>query len=246
MRMLNNKKLSINLIILLVMMVASIGCSNKEMKINQNNLEETEINEEIEINKENKDTKMDLTYSTKFGDVNAITYPSFTFDYSTKWELSQSVTSDMEEVILTNPRGVQIIYTNYLLPEDFKFSGNKLKMLRVNVTDEADSKFIPSYVQGTDHSNLGEFMVAKLKVTGELNMQTDSDFKDIDGDVSYALLPKSRIGIVDGVTGSFDTEFSFWYSGHISFISSSPDGLYTEDEKKEIIEILSSFRCVEN
>ena len=45
-----------------------------------------------------------------------------------------------------------------------------------------DSQFVPSYVQSTDYSSMGEFMVAQLKTTGEMNMQTDSDFTDVEKD----------------------------------------------------------------
>lgn len=193
-----------------------------------------------------KDEKaeMNLTYSTKFGEVNAITYPKFTFNYSKNWTVSQNVTGDREEVILTNTRGVQIKYT-YLggvAEGNLDTGGSSVSMSRVEVSSVAESNFMPGYVQATDYSNLGKFMVAKLKVTGQLDMKLDSDFTDVDGTVSYAVLPESLIGINDSVRGPFESEFSFWYSGYISFIASAPDGEFTEQEEKEVIEILSSFR----
>lgn len=37
-------------------------------------------------------------------------------------------------------------------------------------------------------------MVAALKVTGELDRQTDAAFTDVEGPVSYAVLPASWTG----------------------------------------------------
>lgn len=37
-------------------------------------------------------------------------------------------------------------------------------------------------------------MVAKLKVTGHLDMKSDTDFESVDGAISYAILPESSIG----------------------------------------------------
>ena len=64
-------------------------------------------------------------------------------------------------------------------------------------------------------------MVAKLKVTGHLDMKSDTDFENVDGAISYAVLPESSIGIADNVRGPFESEFSFWYSIEISFSSYS-------------------------
>lgn len=115
-------------------------------------------------------------------------------------------------------------------------------MRRVDISKASDSQFIPGYVQATDHSELGKFMVAKLKVTGQLNMQTDSDFQNVDGAVAYAVIPESWVGTRDDVRGVYAGEFAFYYSGYISFIAESPSEQFTSDEEREIIEILSSFR----
>lgn len=115
-------------------------------------------------------------------------------------------------------------------------------MTRVEVSKVLDSKFTPGYVQARDYSNLGTFMVAKLKVTGQLDMLLDSDFKEIDGAVSYAVLPESWVGTKDDVQGAFEGEFAFWYSDYISFIANAPEGQFTPEEEQEVIKILESFR----
>lgn len=93
--------------------------------------------------------------------------------------------------------------------------GSSVSMSRVEVSPVAESNFVPRYVQATDYSSLGKFMVAKLKVIGQLDMKFDSDFTDVDGVISYAVLPASQIGINNSVRGPFESEFSFWYSGYI-------------------------------
>ena len=79
-------------------------------------------------------------------------------------------------------------------------------------------------------------MVAKLKVTGHLDMKSDTDFENVDGAISYAILPESSIGTADNTRGPFESEFSFWYSGYVS------NGQFTETEAQQVIKILSSFR----
>lgn len=184
------------------------------------------------------------TYQTKFGDVNMVTYPSFVFDYPDGWTISrEEVTQTGETVILTNARGIEITYTHISgVREGELGGGSAVNMARVEAGKIADSQFVPSGVQGTDHSGLGKFMVARLKVTGQLDMMLDTDFRDVDGAVSYAVLPESRQGIDDNVRYPNTVQSAFWYSSYISFIAESPDGRFSENEEKEVIEILSSFR----
>lgn len=199
---------------------------------------------------ENADTtentdELDYTYYTKFGDINMITYPRFAFDYLDGWTISQEeVTQTGETVILTNERGVTITFSHIggVAEGELELGGSTTDMRRVNISKVADSKFIPSYVQGSDYSNLGKFMVAQQKVTGQLDMLLDSDFKDVDGAISYAVLPESRQGIEDDVRHPNIVQFAFWYSGYISFVAESPDGQFSENEERELIAILSSFR----
>ena len=197
----------------------------------------------------NTDVKADSdnitqTYTTHFGEANAVTYPSFTFDYPNNWTISyEEVTQTNETVILTNERGVTVQFS-YIggVAEGNLGGGSATDMLRVEVSKAADSSFLPGYVHATDHTDLGTFMVAKLKVTGHLDMKSDTDFENVDGAISYAVLPESSIGTADNVRGPFESEFSFWYSGCVSLIASSPDGQFTETEEQQVIKILSSFR----
>ncbi len=184
------------------------------------------------------------TYRTKFSTVHAVTYPDFTFDYPDSWTITkEEVTQTGETVTLSNSNGATITFSHIGgVPEGQLGGGSSDTMTRVEVSKAGDSQFIPGYVQAADHSDLGTFMVAKLKATGQLDMQTDSDFQDVDGAVAYAVVPESWTGIRDDVRGAYAGEFAFWYSSYISFIAESPTGQFTGDEEREIIEILSSFR----
>ena len=184
------------------------------------------------------------TYRTKFSTVHAVTYPDFTFDYPDSWTITkEEVTQTGETVTLSNSNGATITFSHIGgVPEGQLGGGSSDTMTRVEVSKAGDSQFIPGYVQAADHSDLGTFMVAKLKATGRLDMQTDSDFQDVDGAVAYAVVPESWTGIRDDVRGAYAGEFAFWYSSYISFIAESPTGQFTGDEEREIIEILSSFR----
>ena len=180
------------------------------------------------------------SYETKFGEENAVTYPSFAIKYPSNWMVTEKDVQDFTEtMLLVNERGVEIRY--YYFANVPRGGGSHTLMKRVEVAKVADSSFVPGSVQATDYSDLGKFCVASLKLTGTLDMRTDSDFTDIDGETCYAVLPESMLGIHDGVTRTYEAEFSFDYAGCISLIAKSPDGQFTPQELQEIIAILSSF-----
>ena len=240
-----------NLLLFLLAGLLAVSCTacGKETKT-ENSKAEISVSEQStavsgaeESMEEVQPVKLNHTYTTKFSDANAVTYPHFLFDYSDNWTISQEeVTTNTESVTLANDHGAEIKFRYFGYPKDFNFGTSNATMTRVEVSKIGDSQFVPSYVQGTDHSDLGKFMVAQLKVTGELDMQTDSDFSDIDGAVSYAVLPESWTGTDVNVRGPFEGEFSFWYSGYLSFTCNMPEGEISASEKQEILAILSSFR----
>ena len=192
-----------------------------------------------------KNITLDRSYTMKFGKKNAVTYPNFTISYPSNWQISkQEVNSKGETITLSNKRGVEIKYSHIggVPKGTLDRGGSAVSMSRVEVSKVAESKFVPGYVQGTNHSDLGKFVIAKLKVTGTLNMKTDSDFKDIDGSASFAVIPESKLGTDDSVRHPYESEFAFWYSDYISLIADAPDGKFTKEEEEEVISILSSFK----
>lgn len=182
------------------------------------------------------------TYTTRFGDVNSITFPEFYFDYPDGWTItSEEVTPTTEEVVLTNDTGVTVTYWYFGGMRDL--TGPTRNMNRVDVTQVASASFVPGYVQATDYSDLGRFMVAKLKITGEYDMLGGGEYHEIEnGRVRYALLPEGEAGEQEECIIVGLPTFSFYYGGHISLIANSPSGEFTEREEQEVIAILASFR----
>ena len=192
------------------------------------------------------DLTLNNTYETQFEEVTLITYPKFAFDFPSSWDLTTNVDENGETAVVTSSRGVTVTYTHMsgYKREDLLSNGMKI-MLRVEATKVGDSSFVPSYVQATDFSDLGKFVVAKLKVTDQLDMLSDSEFTDVDGTVCYAVIPESELGIHDSVVSQYCVEFGYDYSGIISLIAEAPEGEFTKAEEKAVIKMLESYRVVE-
>jgi hypothetical protein len=183
--------------------------------------------------------KLTNTYTTKYGEVYAVEYPAFSFDYPDNWQIfSEEVfpmdTVSREIVVIVNDRGVDIRYMHYSTPTVYNFGGGTTK---VEVSKVSDSNFSPGYVQATNHSDLGAFMVAKL------NVMEDSNGADADGLAFYAVLPETQIG-THLVKKWYAEDFSFEYSSSIAFFCNfPPDKELTAAEEQEVIAILASFRA---
>lgn len=209
------------------------------------NIEEVK-NKEKESTIEEK-LVLNNTYQTRFGDVNMITFPEFAFDFPAVWNVEEEVTPTGETVTISNERGAKVTYSHLVgvpVGEDAT-GGSSVFMMRVEASKIEDSNFVPSYVQATDYSDLGKFVVAKLTVTGELDMKTDSDFRDVNGSVSYAVIPESLLGVDEAVRNPYSVEYGFKYGDGISFVAEAPEDGFTKEEEKCVIEILKSFRVVE-
>lgn len=256
-----SKRLSILLISSIFVFCTACGNKNN-MIVEDSKMVESLNSDEIQEAEESRETnvtpphpaeeapegsrpmQLNNTYTTKYAEVNAITYPNFVFDYPDNWQIiSEKVDRLDEKVILSNGAGVTITFSHIGgIPEGQLSGESSVSMLRMDISKAGDSQFIPSMVQDTDYSELGKFMVAKLKVTGQLDMYTDSDFQDVDGKVSYAVLPESWAGTREDVRMAFEAEFAFWYSGYISVIATKADSQFTPDEAEEVLAILGSFR----
>lgn len=202
--------------------------------------------EEKQVKEQLKTVSLNHSYTTRFSAVNMITYPSFTFDYPDGWTVTQEeVTPYGESVTLTSENGAQVQYSH--IAQEIMGGFSAVSMARVEVTPIAESSFVPGAVQATDHTSLGKFMVAKLKQTGVLDMQNDTDFTEIDGSECYAVLPESKIGVRDDVRGPYIAEFAFDYSSNIALIASPgiENEKFSAKEKIEAIAILSSFRVTQ-
>ena len=231
-----NKKICILVILVLTMTLFS-GCSNGiENKSEQNGPMEDENLAIISAE------ELSNTYTTRFSDVNQITAPTFTFSYPDGWSIeSETVDPTSEEVILSNSSGVTVTYWNFGGMRDL--TGPTREINEVTVEQVADASFIPGTIQATDYSDLGRFMVAKIEIIGQYDTYSGGDYTPVEnGSVRYALLPKDQAGETQECIIPLLPTFSFWYGGHISMIANSPSGEFTEQEEKEIVAILSSFR----
>lgn len=188
------------------------------------------------------DVELNNTYTTRYGEVNLITYPAFSIDYPDGWTItSEDVSPTEEKVVLTNDAGITVTYWYFGTLRDL--NGPLRRIDGVNVTRMADASFIPGYVQATDYSDLGTFMVAKLETTSECDLLAGGESVNIEnGRVRYALLPESEAGEQSEYFKAGMPTFSFWYSGHISLIANTPNSGFTEQEEREVIAILASFR----
>lgn len=229
-----------------IVAIYCMACGGGEEEINDKSVtEESPIQQEEPLGK--SDTiELNHTYQTRFGRVNMVTCPEFQFDYSNNWGIiNEEINNEAfgEKDVISNDRGTTITYMHFA--SIYGLGGGGRNMQKVEVSKVADSSFVPTIPEGTDsdYSDLGNFIVAKLKIVGELYMDEDSDFTAVDGAVYYAVLPESYVGmqLAVGLGGLYE-QCSFEYPSLYAFIAEASDGEFTEDEEKEVIAILASFR----
>lgn len=199
--------------------------------------------------------KQGSKYITRYSEVNNIACPVFQFDVPWGWKIeSEEVGNGLDEidekVVLTNEKGVTVTYWAC----QHQLGGRSELMLKADISKVADSEFKPTIPDGVgvDESsadepyvNLGTMIVAKIHVTGEMDMKIDMEYSDCDS-VFYAVVPESYVGEREfiGQAGEVD-EFSFPYPTPYAFIAESADGTFTAGEEKQIINILKSFKEAE-
>lgn len=187
-----------------------------------------------------KTVALNNEYITRYQEVNQVTYPPFVFNYPDNWSVTKEECNQQEELVtLENDGGASVTFLHY--SGELQGGGSGVYMNKEEISKVASSQFVPGFVQATDHSSLGEFMVARIKTIGKLNMKTDREYIEVDGNVAYAVLPVSEEGIREGVKRAISGEYTFWYSSTISFTASNSEE-FTPQEEKEVIAILSSFR----
>lgn len=199
--------------------------------------------------------KQGSKYITRYSEVNNIACPVFQFDVPWGWKIeSEEVGNGLEEidekVVLTNEKGVTVTYWAC----QHQLGGKSELMLKADISKAADSEFKPTIPDGVGvdessadepYANLGTMIVAKIHVTGEMDMKIDTEYSDCDS-VFYAVVPEAYVGEREfiGQAGEVD-EFSFSYPTPYAFIAESADGTFTAGEEKQIINILKSFKEAE-
>ena len=200
---------------------------------------------------EKKILGMGNKYTTRYGDVNLIDCPTFQFEYPNNWKieseevnenLSNAEMGDIEEkVVIVNERGVTVTYWSC----QKELGGYSREWVKAEISKVEESEFIPGIVDApdSDYSNLGNFMVAKVQVTGEMDPALSEDYEPVDNIEFFAVVPESYLGEREfaGQAGQVD-EFSFEYPSPHAFIAESPDGTFTKQEEREVIKILKSFK----
>lgn len=234
----------INVYLLLGMMIVMLSGCNDKSKDKENNSEVNVIqNEEVktEVAIEDDLDMVELnTYSTKFGEYTGTSYPVYSFDYPDNWSITVEDCDASEEfVTLSNERGVEIVFSHWDEPESETFQYGGVGLTNVSIENVAESSFNAGIVYGEDYSDLGEFMVAEITRTSMVDGLTGEDMS-AEGSF-FAVLPKSEQGETY-YKSMLEAEFSFWHGNHISFVCTSPDWSFTEEEEQEIIGIMSSFR----
>lgn len=208
-------------------------------------------------NNEN-DVQMSNTYYTRYKEITGIDRPEFCFDYPDGWTITrEEVVEDREDdtymqyygelVELTNDRGACVTYTQYKMDPGSVGTGSVFRyIVEYEVEKVKDSRLKP-----TDISESGGLMVARIKELGGV----DSEGSHYNSDwVSYAVLPCNKEGLQTTNIPGYYGMCSFYYPKPDSFqIESSyainpytfiaeGNGDFTEEEEKEVIAILSSFR----
>ena len=199
--------------------------------------------------------KQGSKYITRYSEVNNIACPVFQFDVPWGWKIeSEEVGNGLDEidekVVLTNEKGVTVTYWAC----QHQLGGRSELMLKADISKVADSEFKPTIPDGVGvdessadepYANLGTMIVAKIHVTGEMDMKIDTEYSDCDS-VFYAVVPEAYVGEREfiGQAGEVD-EFSFPYPTPYAFIAESADGTFTAGEEKQIINILKSFKEAE-
>lgn len=183
------------------------------------------------------------THKTKFADLNHITAPCFEFIYPSDWKVTKDDVAVNEPSLIQewieieSGTGITIIY----MSNTSELGANGRNWISGEATEVAKSSFVPGYVQATDYSSLGEFVVAKIHETKYLRCDTGYE-SDIDN-YCYAVIPKSELGEI-GYAGVKDG-LSFNYGGRTHqylFMVEFDNTKCSKEDEDEIIRVLESFK----
>lgn len=190
------------------------------------------------------------TYYTRYGEINQTDSPVFSFDYPDNWSISKEEVNGnstifeeyAEEVVeLTNERNIKITFIKF---DSFLFEAGASGHYYVEY--EAEKMTDAMSILPNDSTN---FVVAKLTEEGAMIAGADSNLESPDSEwISYALMPENDIDRYGGYLSSmgaltgYHEMISFNYPEPYVFFAEAPNGQFTEEEEKEVIGILSSFR----
>ncbi|MBQ6936721.1 MAG: hypothetical protein IJN49_09265, partial [Clostridia bacterium] len=179
-----------------------------------------------------------------------LTAPIFSFNYPDNWTINEQTFKDLGEEIISikNERGVVIRFVETATADGFSAAnyGGGYRLEEAKLTSVKPATFMPGKIQGSDFSSLGEFTVAKMEVYGYYDMLSQTgELIEYDGGTMYTVVPKSYVSEHSGIKqykgkGYWDV-LSWKYPAPVAIIATSPDGTFTTQEEKEIVNILSTF-----
>ncbi len=196
---------------------------------------------DAELQSENPATAVDIsgvaltnTATTTWGDVNAITYPAFSVSYPDGWSVvDDAVTPSSEVLTLSDGNGAEV-RVGYLAVLVAANADNGI-WAEAGVTAEevTASSFVPGWVQVTDLTGLGEFMVAYCSGASDAG---------VDMEPGYAVLPRSWNEGEHLCTSDTRTYMPvFDYAGAVFCYGHIPDNV-TDEQRAQIVAILASLR----
>lgn len=217
-------------------------------------VKECTYKEPEETSENTKEESFVHTYHTRYGEVNLVDEPVFSFDYPDNWKIikeevngNSTVFGELagEVVEIENERGVKISFINF----DMLGSSGGRGHYYAEYKAEKKTDVVLTW-QDDETGDETNYVVAKLILTGEMITDADSDIQPADREsVSYAIMAEEDIDKYGGslsamgaLIGYYDM-ISFEYPGPHVFCAESPDGQFTEGEEKEVIAILSSLRA---
>lgn len=206
--------------------------------------EKVEKKEEQELSIEND---FNNTFYTKYSEYNQCDRPTFCFDYPDNWTITRNeVTGIIEErtssnyygeiVEITNERGSVIRYTQWERIHTIYDYG---AIYEYDIEKVCDCNISSS---SNDIDEKQKLIIAKINDKRCISPKGEVYES---GDVYYAIVPEGREG--EYVSNNFENEekVKFEYDTFYSFVASAPFGGFKEEEEKEIIKILSSFRLAD-
>lgn len=170
------------------------------------------------------------TYYTQQSDT------KFAFDYPDGWSFDAEESRELsggfkEAVVFKNDRGVLLQYWEQENNDPLGGAGHFLSGVEVTKAED---------------SSLDGFVVGKIKCTSAVDYPSGEEIPLEDGSEMYAVIPKDKVGTNYYGGAYFADNLSFIYRDSTYYFSASApeDGKFTEEEEKEVLAILSSFREV--
>ncbi len=201
------------------------------------------------------------TYQTELslGGVGPVS-PMYEFGYPDGWELSADIfpVPYFGEIAVLTKDNMTICYVNAELYTYLDSRGTPVHMMSEWMVEKAADAGYTQELMHEEQPDMeydGEYVVAKMTSGGVWRFGMADKYAE-GGEVMYALLPVSDVGVkkdgeITPVVGydeaiypSMDTAAFFRTLGgaYCGFFVTSSDGVFTEDQEKEVVGILRSMR----